>query len=468
MSICQSGIDNKIKNTTTVLIEVTDKHPLIQLSQALPWRELTELILPDLKKTKTGAWWLGRKLKVRIHLAVYLLQHIFNKTDRAIEYDVKDNAAYQVFCGIGTVENWHTPDHTKIEKFRSRLSKETQQALANHMATHAVKLGFADCSDVDIDSTVQEANMTYPADSSLLKKLGAMASKLGTYFNKTLTECIVDPVSVNMKKISSTAREYFFLPKNSTQEIKTTKLTSLLNVVKEETQRIIHICESISEQTIKDMKWNYARTIHQIKGTANQYLQDVKSFLETGCMVAAKRLSFHLKNVACFTKGKLGKKYQFGRYFQLGRIAGNFFFVIPCETVYMPDKTSITSIIQEHERIFDKTKINSVATDKGYFSKENEKLLITKNVNEIGIQRPCNIKTPLAKPITEKRVEELINRRSGIEPLIGHIKHGGQLGRSRMKSDNTIEASGYASVLGFNIRQLIRRQKMVTAEEKAA
>jgi len=52
-----------------------------------------------------------------------------------------------------------------------------------------------------------------------------------------------------------------------------------------------------------------------------------------------------------------------------------------------------------------------------------------------------------------------VNRRSGIEPLIGHVKQGGQMGRSRMKSDNTIEASGYTSVLGFNLRQLIRHQK---------
>jgi hypothetical protein len=54
------------------------------------------------------------------------------------------------------------------------------------MATHAVKLGFGDCSDVDIDSTVQEINMAYPADSCLLKKLGVMANKVGKFFNKTL------------------------------------------------------------------------------------------------------------------------------------------------------------------------------------------------------------------------------------------------------------------------------------------
>nr|WP_070084766.1 IS5/IS1182 family transposase [Legionella pneumophila] len=47
---------------------------------------------------------MGRKLRACIHLGVYLLQQLFNKTDRPIEYEVKDNAAYQLFCGVGIVE----------------------------------------------------------------------------------------------------------------------------------------------------------------------------------------------------------------------------------------------------------------------------------------------------------------------------------------------------------------------------
>ena len=202
MSICESGIYSKTK-AASVLVTITEQHPLIKLAQVLPWPKLVELILPDLKKTKKGSWWLGRKLKIRIHLGVYLLQQLLNKTDRQIEYDVKDNAAYQIFCGQGIVKNWHAPDHTKIEKFRSCLSEETQKELANTMAVHAVKLGFADPSDIDIDSTVQEANMIYPADSILLKKLGLMSNKVASFFNKKFDEYIKNPIILNIKKITS-------------------------------------------------------------------------------------------------------------------------------------------------------------------------------------------------------------------------------------------------------------------------
>ena len=458
MSICQSGVGCNIQ-AGKILVEVTDNHPLIKLAQSLPWQELVDMILPDLKKTKAGFWWLGRKLMVRTHLGVYLLQQLFNKTDRQIEYDAKDNAAYQIFCGLGIVEKWHVPDHTKIEKFRSHLSKETQKNLANHIAVHAVRLGFGDASEIDIDSTVQEANMTYPADSVLLKKLGLMSNKVANFLNKKFEEYVKNPLTVNIKKITSTARDYFFLSKISKKEIKNEKLMALLDVVSTEADSVIKTCENMDEHLIEILPWNIKRTINQIREIASQYLKDVKTFLISGSIVTTKRISFHLKEVACFSKGKLGKKYQFGRGIQLGRIKENFFFVEKCTSVQMDDKKSLLSIIQTHKSIFEKEKINSVGTDKGYYSKKNENLLVSEGVNEIAIQRPHNIKKAHPKPMTKEREEELVNRRSGIEPLIGHLKQGGQLGRSRMKSDKTIEASAYTSVLGFNMRQLIRRQK---------
>jgi hypothetical protein len=458
MSICESGVKSNVKSSI-VSIKIVDSHPLIQLCNALNWQKLTELVLPDLKaSTKKGQWWLGRKLKLRIHLAIYLLQQLFNKTDRQIEYDAKDNAAYQIFCGKFIVDKWHVPDHTKIEKFRSRLSPETQKRLANEIAASAVKLGFGDPSEIDIDSTVQEANMAYPADSGLLKKLGVMAGKAAAFLNKSVKEYIQAPLKVDVRKIAKKAREYFFLSKRATQELKSSKLVSLLNVVSSEVKAVIFACTNVIKAYIKRIPWNQARRINQIRNSAEQYLKDVHQFILTGSLVPTKILSFHLKEAVCFTKGKPGKKYQFGRAFQVCRIKGNFLISGKCTSPQMPDKKSVEALIKEHGATFEQATINSVSTDKGYFSRKNEKYLLAQGVNEIGIQRPGNIKKAHPKPLSEAHQEKLSNRRSGIEPLIGHAKQKGQLGRSRMKSDSSAESSGYTAILGFNLRQFIRHQ----------
>ncbi len=77
-------------------------------------------------------------------------------------------------------------------------------------------------------------------------------------------------------------------------------------------------------------------------------------------------------------------------------------------------------------------------------------------VTAAGFQKPGKLKD---EGIDLDLQERLHNRRAGIEPLIGHTKKGGQLGKSRMKSDAATLAAGYSAVLGFNLRQLIRHQQ---------
>lgn len=454
MSICQSGIKSNLSGQQ-ISIQVKDTHPLIRLGKLLDWPLLCELVLPDLKATG-GKWWLGRKLKVRIHLGVYLLQQLFNKTDRQIEYDVKDNAAYQIFCGLGVVKNWHAPDHTKVETFRSRLSPKTQKELANQITALAVSQGFAKADDMDIDSTVQSANMAYPADACLLTKLGGIAHKVSLFLNKSVGKFKKSPLRVDLKKIKQKARAYFFRKKNADQTLKDKLLGQLLNTTAAEIRATVQACETLTARTLKKAKWNELRALKQLRQHAKQYLKDVRYFLKHGVMATGKALSFHLNEVTCFCKGKLGKRYEFGRAFQLARLTGNFLIVSQCTSVTMPDKKTLLNVICEHQSLFQNQALNSVATDKGYYSHRNLNCLIEHGVKQIGIQRPDNSTKPHHQGLSLDEQTVLNNRRAGIEPLIGHAKHKGQLGRSRMKSDKTTESSGYSAILGFNLRQLIR------------
>jgi len=461
VSICKIGIKSKVF-AKKVLIRIADNHPLILLANLLPWEEMYDLILPDLKKTAKGNWRVGRKLKVRIHLGVYVLQQVMNLTDRKMEYAVKDNAAYQLFCGKELVKKWHCPDHTKIEEFRSRLTPETQRKLANLMVTNGVKLGIADASALDIDSTVQEANMTYPTDGKMLKKLGMICSKVSAALKKRFL-CDKAALEVNVKEISSKANHYFFLPKKTSSEDKAKALKDLWESVSEPVKQIVNVCIALSEEEVQSLLWNIKKAMTQLIELGESYLSAAKKFIDTQRSKKGKRLSFHLSEVFCCTKGKVHKKYEFGRAFQLGRIIGNFLFVIPCTDVVMEDSKSFAGILSEHEKLFGKEILNSVSTDTNYYSEENVKLSKEKKIRKIGIQRARHITDRGDLTVEDRKM--LYNRRAGIEPLIGHAKQGGQLGRSRMKSDQTILASGYSSILGFNLRQTIRAIMLNKAQD---
>jgi len=327
-----------------------------------------------------------------------------------------------------------------------------------------VALGFADPSDVDIDSTVQEANIAYPADAGLMCKLAGIGRKVIDFLQTKTRGLLPAQLAVDMKAVKSKARAYFFIAKNADMEKRREVFNDLHRSVKQQLRPVVAICNALDARRLARLPWNVRRAVDQIRAQAWRYLLDVGHFTRTHTIKAGKALAFHAQAVACIRKGKIGKENEFGRVFQLGRIKGNFLFVLASTSLRMEDKHSFASMLKEHATLFGEGALASVSADKGYWSAKNQRVLTSGRIVS-GLQRPMNIKSRRGLPSSEAQ-EHLRNRRAGIEPLIGHAKHGGQLRRSRMKGDAATLAAGYASVLGFNLRQFIKKQPL--SEAKAA
>lgn len=99
MSLDVTGFKNDM-NGGEVVIKIDPNHRFLKLARQLPWDEMLEAVLPDIQETERACWWMGRPLRVRIHLGVYILQQMFNLTDRAAEQHVRDNAAFVYFVAM--------------------------------------------------------------------------------------------------------------------------------------------------------------------------------------------------------------------------------------------------------------------------------------------------------------------------------------------------------------------------------
>ncbi len=454
MSLDVEGFSELVEGGV-VTIMVNHENRLLKLARSLPWEEMLESILPDLKRTEKKCWWVGRPMRVRIHLGVYILQQMFDLTDRIAEQQVRDNAAFRLFCGYGLLKKWHAPDHTKIEAFRSRLTAETQRKLANLMAQQAVKLNYANPTELDVDSTVQEANISYPAIANLLIKVAILASRVGKGLNQ-LRHNGVQHYRVGLTNLKQIALYYFNLKRKDVGEgILSVVLQRLWRETYADVLPILNDLYLFGTKLVSGKHWALRRAVETLSWRGAMLLQNMHGYIYEG-VINTSISSLHAYEVACFNKGKLNKGLQFGRAYQLGRIGGNFLFAGECRSTYMPDAQSLPLMLNTHEHLFGKSLLASVATDKGYYSLSNEQLLIEKGVLEIQLPRPDR-RLNAAPETTPWPIRQLLhNRRAGIEPLIGHTKHGGQLGRSRMKSDETTKSAGYAAVFGFNLRQLTR------------
>jgi hypothetical protein len=448
MSICTSGLEAKLKPTSvTTLVPTTD--PLIKLANALNWQEMANIIEPDLRKTAKGFWHLGRKLRLRIHLSIYILQCLLKQTDRGIEENVRQTPVLQVFCGLGIVAKWRCPDHTKVEEFRNRLQPETHKQVGHLVIKSAQALGFADLSWMDLDSTVQEANMAYPSDAHLMKKLGEKCHKVLEFLKSKAKSYLPKKMEIDIKALRKKAMEYFFLAKTTAIEKKRAVFSEFHQLTKSTTKPLIKFCERLTEGQIKNLPWNIKRDVQVLRNKAWRYLLDVAHFARTSTLKTGKILSFHLDQVACIKKGKVGKPHEFGRAFQLGRVGGNFLIAFGSLDVRMNDKQSFIPVIEEHQSVFGADVLKEIGTDKGYYTAENIRDAKQRSINADGLQRPANIK----KQPPQEVVQLLRDRRAGVEPLIGHAKQFG-LGKSKMKSDGATLSSGYRSVMGFNLHQL--------------
>ena len=450
MSLCKDGLSAKVRGGK-IAVMVEDTHPLIQLANLIDWGHLAELAQSDLEKTTKRFWWLGRKLKLRIHLAVMILQMLFKWTDRTTEIRINTTPLYQVFCGANILSRWRCPDHTKIEQFRNRLSPETHKAMADYIVKLATGLGFADSSKVDIDSTVQEANISYPSDANLMRKLAIKAYTLLEYLKGRKDEMGV-ALEINLKAITKKYQQYIFMAKNVALEKRRQVFKEYHILVKSELKAFIQYISELPSDFVESLPWNYRDRAELLVKDAWRYLLDVGHFVRTGAIKPGKILSLGMRDVVCVVKGKMGKDKEFGRVFQLGRIGGNFLIPYLCTSLRMNDKECLPQVIVEHCAVFDEMPLDSVTTDKGYYSQANIKFVEAMAGSADGVQRPVNVKNQVEAP----RKEELFNRRAGVEPLIGHAKKFG-LGKSKMKSDQATLASGYRSVTGFNLHQLVKK-----------
>jgi transposase, IS5 family len=128
---------------------------------------------------------------------------------------------------------------------------------------------------------------------------------------------------------------------------------------------------------------------------------------------AKKLYSLHAPEVECIAKGKARKKYEFGCKVSVVTTCEDpwVISISACHNNPYDGATLETSIKQAEE--YSKVKIENVFADKSYRGKKYH----PENIN-VFISGRKNL--PL-------RFKKLLKGRSGIEPVIGHLKHGYKL-----------------------------------------
>jgi len=140
-----------------ILTQLDPSDPLLKLSRAIPWQDFEIAFAKHYTKT------VGAPSKpIRLMVGLLILKQLENLSDEVLVLQWKRNPYYQAFCGCTTFQLKLPCHSTELVHFRKRIGahgfeKIFQISVALHGRAALEKT-------VNVDSTVQEKNITYPTD----------------------------------------------------------------------------------------------------------------------------------------------------------------------------------------------------------------------------------------------------------------------------------------------------------------
>ncbi len=364
------------------------KEPLYQLAEKIDWQSIEGELSPLYAD-------FGRPAKpIRLMVGLHLLKHMYNLGDETVVKTWVRDPYFQFFTGENVFQ-WKVPlEPSDMVHFRKRVGeKGIEQILALTIKVHGKK---AEETEVIIDTTVQEKNITHPTDVKL--------------YSRIMEHCwkIADKEEIELRQRYSRVRKrYLYL-----QRFRKSK-TRYKEAIKAE-RRMRVLAGRLVRELLRKIP----------KGSFGKYAKRFDVFMKVlhqGKGDKDKIYSIHEPDVYCISKGKEAKKYEFGCKSSLvvtkssGICVGAMSFA---ENLY--DGHTLPQVLDQTERLVEK-RPSLALVDLGYKGVDF--------VGETKILRAGRVGNSL-KGSAYYRMRKKLARRSSIEPDIGHMKARFRLGRN--------------------------------------
>jgi IS5 family transposase len=394
-------------------------HPLCALAGKIDWREF-DVTFGSLYDPGNGRPGTPTRLMVGLHY----LKHTFNQSDEAVVARWVENPYWQYFCGMTDFTHEFPIDPSMMTKWRNRLKSDGMEKLLEGTIRAGLATGVIDgrsFAKVNVDTTVQEKAITYPTDAKLYhkmrEKLVAAAEILGIDLRQSYR--FLSKNALFMQGRYSASRQ----PGRSRREVKK---------VKNYFGRVLRDIGRKLEGRADTPSWftqlvEFANSLHAQK-------RDDKG----------KIYSIHAPEVECISKGKAHKKWEFGCKASVAASSRDN-FVLGIHAVHGSpyDGHTLAGAIEQVERLSGR-KVGEVFVDKGYRGHDYTGSAIV-HVAKRGMKK------------LDATLRKWMKRRAAIEPVIGHIKNDGRLGRNYLKGAEGDRMNAILSGCGYNMRKLLRR-----------
>ena len=401
------------------------RHELVKLSEAVDW---------DFLDTKVSVFYAtqGRPgIRARLMVGLHILKNMYNLSDEGVCERWVYDPYFQYFCGEEYFQHNFPIERSSMTHFRQRVGEDFFVTLMQESLNTAHKLGALETKQMDrviVDTTVQPKAITFPTDAKLhykaIVKLANLAKKNGVELRQSY-------VRVGKKTVAASAR-YRHAKQMKRAKKAEKKLNTWLGRIIRDIQR--KTSNSDAQQAIFAQALTKAKKIYSQKKTDTD-----------------KIYSWHAPEVECISKGKAHKPYEFGCKVSIttnvnSAPAGHFVLHARALHGRPYDGHTLKQVIDEYQT---QTGIEPyrIYVDKGYRGHDYpHQLRVYKSGQKRGVTGV---------------IKKELKRRSAVEPLIGHLKNDGRLGRNYLLGATGDKINALMVAAGYNFRLILRWLKFL-------
>jgi len=399
----------------TELVNLIDqRHELVKLAQLIDWQAFADKWSPQFESTT------GRPaLPTRLMAALLYLKHVYALSDDDVVERWRENPYWQHFSGERYFRHDLPCDPSSLVRWRQRIGEEGCEWLLAHSIEAATRAGVIKRGSLDtvvLDTTVQPKAIAHPTDSRLLNRareqLVDAAQGAGIALRQSYTR--VGKAAEHQAGRYAHAKQY----RRMQREIR--KLRTWLGRVIRDVQRKGGEITGALKHKIE-----IAQRLHAQK-------RDSKN----------KLYALHAPEVECIAKGKARTPYEFGVKVSVAVTAGEGLVVGMRSMPGNPyDGHTVDSQLEQVGILTGHTP-KIVLADRGYR----------------GVEPPSGTRLLISHTRRlPKRLKQLLKRRQVVEPMIGHMKADGLLGKNWLKGANGDALHAILCGAGHNLRMILRR-----------
>jgi len=364
----------------------------------------------------------GRPAKpTRLLVGLHYLKHAFNESDDSVVARLLENPYWQYFCGFEFFIHRLPIDPSSLTRWRKRIGPKGLEQLLSETLETAKRENYLTeqhMERVNVDTTVQEKAITYPTDAKLYHKARVLLVKAAKERGIPLRQSYL---RLGKRALIMSGR-YAHARQMRRAKREQKKLKNFLGRVY---RNILRNCPQPDAQ-LTELLHNAKRLLMQQRHDKN------------------KLYSLHAPEVECISKGKAHKKYEFGCKVSVVTTSKDN-WIVGVEALHNNpfDGHTLKGALKQVKQLVGWEPQNAYC-DKGY--QGNPKQLGGTAIH-LANRRKSSMK---------KSEWRWFQRRSAIEPVIGHMKQDNRMDRNYLKGTDGDKMNAILAGCGFNFRKLLR------------